>query len=309
MTKIKNFRLASALFVLLTIGCKLPEEEKPKFPPKNIVVILDTSNRISKKKNPGQLETDTQIVKYIVDIFADLVLSEIRTDRRDTWLRHRFAIDVPPQPNTTQIPQSIIDELNIWPTPDMRKTASAAKFKKVRDELFENLDKLWQEIDKQNKFTGADIWTWFAETCKLYLKEDMANYIICLSDGYLDFDKNIQERRHKHCNKTSYIPYKVIKRFWNNPDWRPTFNAEGHGLLEFKEPNFEEVNFKDYDVKFLMVEMKRRDERDNMQIIETYWKRWLVSMGIEHPEFLTVQSNRKVVKEKILNFIKWKESP
>ena len=62
-------------------------------------------------------------------------------------------------------------------------------------------------------------------------------------------------------------------------DWRETFDTEGHGLLEIQR------DFSDYAVKFMMVEMELRDERDNLEVIEAYWRNWLSSMGITQSEF------------------------
>ena len=88
----------------------------PPSKPINIVVILDTSDRVSKEKNPDQLEKDIVIAKGIVKLFADRLLDELKYQERDTWLRHFLAFVVPEQPYTTPIPQGIIGKLKIWPT-------------------------------------------------------------------------------------------------------------------------------------------------------------------------------------------------
>ncbi len=59
----------------------------------------------------------------------------------------------------------------------------------------------------------------------------------------------------------SIVPYGVIKSFWEDSDWQEAFDKKGYGLLEI------ESDFKDYEVKFLMVEMKLRDARDKKEII------------------------------------------
>ena len=298
MEKTKVFRTAIAIFFILIVGKGSDGKESDPPPSKlvNIVVILDTSDRVSKEKNPNQLKKDIVIAKGIVKLFADRLLDELKHQERDTWLRHYLAFVVPEQPEITPIPQGIIGKLKIWPTNKDRDHASARRVKEMRDELLQAIDELYQLVEKQKKFTGSDIWRWFRASGSEYLKPNAQNYIICLSDGYLDFNKSIQDKRPKIGNRTSYIPYTQVVKFRKNPNWEQKFDSEGHGLLEI------EKDFSSYDVKFLMVEIRLRYMLD-LPLLEKYWRTWLESMGINDSEFMEWQLDPQIVKEKITAFI------
>ena len=298
MKKTKVFGATIAVFFVLIVGkgSDGQESKPPPSKPINIVVILDTSDRVSKEKNPDQLEKDIVIAKGIVKLFADRLLDELKYQERDTWLRHFLAFVVPEQPYTTPIPQGIIGKLKIWPTDKDREIASARRVREMRDELLETISELYQLVEKQRKFTGSDIWKWMRASGEAYLKKDMQNYIICLSDGYLDFNKGIQDKRPKIGNKTSYIPYTQVVEFRTDLNLEPKFDSEGHGLLEIGK------DFRAYDVKFLMVEIKLRHMLD-LPILEKYWRTWLESMGINDSEFMEWQPDPQIVKEKITAFI------
>ena len=267
--------------------------------PLNIIIILDTSDRISKEKNPDQAQSDIIIARGIVNLFADLIQEEVdKHTQRNKWFPHSLSFVVPEQPHTTSIPKDIIRKLKIWPPTKSRDVMSfnVPKFTKKKDELLNTIEELYQGISRQEGFTGSDIWDWFRASGERYLKADKQNYIICISDGYLDFDKDIQDKRPKRGNKTSYMPYHQIVKLRNDPEWKQKFDSEGHGLLEIGQ------DFSQYDVKFLMVEITLRDMLD-LDILKEYWQQWLASMKINHSEFVESQADPQVVVEKIEAFI------
>lgn len=257
-------------------GCEPPPKPSQR-KPMNIIVILDTSNRIdaSIKANQNQLEKDIELVEGIKELYLD------QSGRDMFYIPNRLTFVVPNQPGTDPIPSDIKTRLKIEPTPDDISKGKPA-FEKKAESAVSAVKDLYTFVTKQNKYPGSDIWNWFQLHSGTYVKKGMRNYIICVSDGYLDFDKSIQKNRPKEGNKTSYIPNIAI--FRNDPAWIKTFDAEGYGLLEI------EADYTDYDVKFMMVEMKLRDLRDK-KIIETYWKRWLSSMGITQPQFVYSSGN------------------
>ncbi len=292
-----KFKVANIVFIVFSIlitsgtSCTAPPPENNQRKPSNIIVILDTSDRVSKAKSLNQARTDIEIANGIVDLFEQRV-------RQDLYIRshHRIAFVVPEQPDTAPIPQEIAEKLMISPT-DEDRLRGAPRFREMRKELLRTIDQLYQFIEKRGTFTGADIWDWFRGSGEAYLKMDMQNYIICLTDGYLDFNRSIQMIRPKRGNKTSYIPYHQIVRFRNDPNWGKKFENEGHGLLEIGE------DFSAYDVKFLMVEIAHRHMLD-LDIIKAYWKQWLSSMGITKSQFLRKQPDSQIVKERITEFLK-----
>ena len=272
-------------------GCKAPPDPPPP-KPINIVVILDTSDRVAEDKQPGQVEKDIEVCQTIVNYYHE------HCRRKLFFVRNRLTFIVPNQPGLAPPPSDITKKLRIWPTrQDLGK--GLKWFEAKREEVLSSIEQLYSAIKTQNQFTGSDIWNWFRLHADGYLKKGMRNYIICVSDGYLDFDKSIQENRPRIGNKTSYMPYSVIAELSADPDWRKVYDTEGHGLLEVGQ------DFAGYDAKFLMVEMVLRDMRDNVEIIEHYWRSWLSSMGVSQVEF--VYSNGEATG-KIEEFISASES-
>lgn len=297
----KNIKILATIFttvlLVLTAGCtsdkldaKGISSEIPPTKPVNIIVIIDTSDRVSKAKNPRQAEKDLVIGRAIVNLFEDFA-------RRQLYIgsKHRLAFVVPDQPGVTPIPQKIIKNLKIWPQ-DRDRSAGAPRFREMKTKLLVTVDELYESVNKQKKFTGSDIWKWFRDSAEVYLKPNTLNYIICFSDGYLDFNADIQAERTKNGNKTNYIPYRQVVKFRDNLNWKQKFHTEKHGLLEIGK------DFTDYNVKFLMVEITHRHMLD-LEIVKEYWQTWLKSMGITDSQFLPTQNDPQIVIEEIKEFI------
>lgn len=295
MDKIKVLGTIFVVFSFLLIAGCISDKSDAKdisskqgtFKPVNIIVILDISDRISKTKNPRQVEKDIKITENIVNIFEEkFVRPNLYIGSKDT-----LAFVVPEQPDVPTIPQKTLGNLKIWRTRKQR-LGGAPEFHKMKTGLIEAISELYQYVSKQNQFTGSDIWNWFRNSAEVYLKSDALNYIICLSDGYLDFNNNIQINRPKK----TYIPYSQVVKFRNTPNWKQKFHAEEHGLLEIGK------DFGDHDVKFLMVEITHRHMLD-LEIIKLYWQTWLESMGITDSYFLPTQDDPQIVLERITEFI------
>ena len=287
------------LFPLLMVGCSgctAPPPESPPLMPTNIIVILDTSNRVDKARYPNQSEKDISIAQVIVDLFKKQVSQSLYIESYD-----RLSFVVPRQPFTVPINGELADRLRLWQTQKSRRGGKPAY--EIREaDLKLALEELYQFVETRNEFTGSDIWDWFRSSAEGYLKQGMDNYIICVSDGYLDFDANIQHNRIVNGNKTSYIPNKQIVAFRQDLDWEQVFDAEGHGLLEIGK------DFSVFNVRFLMVEMELRHMGD-YAILVKYWDSWLQSMGITDTQFERIESGMLAISEKIREFIPIKTPP
>ena len=294
----KTFEIFVHLFIVsilvLAVGCTSEKSDakdssaqpSPK-KPVNIIVIVDTSDRVSKARNPRQIEKDIEITENIVNVFEEkFVRPNLYIGSKDT-----LAFVVPEQPGAPPISQEILGHLKIWRT-SMQRAGGSPEFQKMKANLLDAIRELYQHVNEQNQFTGSDIWSWFRDSAEVYLKPDARNYIICLSDGYLDFNHNIQVRRPQR----TYISYRQVATFRDTPNWKQRFHTEEHSLLEIGK------DFSDYTAKFLMVEITHRHMLD-LEIVKEYWRTWLKSMGITDSQFLPAQDDPQIVIEKIKEFI------
>lgn len=92
-----------------------------------------------------------------------------------------------------------------------------------------------------------------------------------------------------------------VEKYRNIPDWKSRIQG-GEGLLPIKD------DFSHYDVKFLMLEITLRRERNSdvpyqmdFNIIREYWKTWLKSMGIKEADFI---KQGRPVERKIESYFK-----
>ncbi len=292
----KRFRtfvsIFTAAFLLLMGGCSGCSNDKntaaktPPPKPVHIVVILDTSDRVSNARNPHQIERDLAITKAIVHLFEEKLVHP----KRYIGSKDTLTFSVPEQPGIAPPPQTG-NTLKIGRSPGER-SVRAPQFREKKIALLKTIDGLYEHIGQQDEFTGSDIWLWFRDSVELYLRPDARNYIICISDGYLDFNRSIQRQR----TRGTYMSYRQVSELRDTPNWRQRFHDDNLGLLEIGQ------NFSDYDVKFLMVEITHRHILD-LEIVKEYWQTWLTSMGITDSQFLPAQPTSKATIERIAEFI------
>ena len=259
------------------------ESKSPSFKPLNIIVILDTSNRISKESHPRQVERDIKIVKEIITQFSEVVKGHIeRGDRLE--YDSRLEIVIPDQPSVPTISLEITEKLAIKDQKGKDKRGHTS-IKSIHDDLenqgkalLDAMPRVYEFVEK-HKQTGSDIWKWFRYEAEDYLSADHRNRIICISDGYLDFDKNIEVER-------SEGTYMIVEELRDDPNCINKIR-NGEGLLPIGK------NFSHYNVRFLMLEIVLRSENNSgapyqrdFEIIREYWETWLKSMEIESAEFM-----------------------
>ena len=254
MKEMSFFAIVCVLFLgILNVGASSPGHQ-----PINIIVILDTSDRIS---NDGQVESDIEIVKEIVAQFDNLVknhLQQIDVSNESIGYAHCLTFVVPDQPKTPPIPPNLIRALEIR---DPGAGNGYPEFKSHKQSLLAQVPKLYDFV-QQSQQTGSDIWGWFQDEAHDYLRKGYQNRIICLSDGYLIFDNDIQVERPK--GTCMYV--------------------QG-GKIDMNKPLVPvDEGFTDYSISFLMVEIDMKDQGD-FENMKKYWGTWMEKMGIKETNF------------------------
>ena len=246
--------------------------------PVNIIIILDTSDRISDEKHPGQIERDKEIIEEIVTEFEKVTKQHILASEKLEY-QDRLTIAIPNQPGVPPVPRQIMKDLTIADKnrDSHRSLAGINADVENRKQVFLNTLNTLYEFVRQHRHTGSDIWEWFKYEAESYFSESHQNIIICISDGYLIFDNIIEDMR---------IPrtYMRVKELRDDPQWEQKIQG-GEGLLTIGQ------DFSRYNIDFLMSEIQLQTDENKVpyqkdfQIITLYWEVWLKAMKIKSTNF------------------------
>ena len=111
MGNLKSFVAICTLFLsLLNVNTSDGQSLKSRPTAVNIIVILDTSDRVSNEKHPGQVERDRNIVKEIVARFEEVVKVNVGKSTEFAY-QDQLTIIVPDQPTVPPIPLKIMMNL------------------------------------------------------------------------------------------------------------------------------------------------------------------------------------------------------
>ena len=270
----KTIAIVFYLTFLVILNIAASAEAKPV----NIVIILDTSDRISDEKHPGQIERDKEIIEEIVTEFEKVTKRHILASEELEY-QDRLTIAIPNQPSVPPVPRQITKNLAIADkdSGSHRSLAGINADVENRKQVFLNtLDTLYEFV-RQHKHTGSDIWEWFKYEAESYFSESHQNIVICISDGYLNFNNIIENMR---------IPrtYMRVKELRDDPQWKQKIQGS-EGLLTIGQ------DFSRYNIDFLMSEIHLQADENNVpyqkdfQIITLYWEVWLKAMKIKSTNF------------------------
>ena len=286
MKRINVFVVMYILFLIFLSVSHL--DSKASDAPVNIIVIIDTSDRVSEEKYPDQRERDINILKEIIDQFYKLVEPTIMKGGT-IKTPHRLTFAVPDQSKTLDPPDKIKNKLAIEAP---KKRSENPEFQKKKQELIDAISELYDHVQHHPQ-TGSDIWYWFKSQARSPLSKDHQNRIICLSDGYLNFNIDIETNRPPGT-------YMRVGALRNDPNAGDKIKSGSEGLRPVG-------HFSDFNIKFLMLEIRLREEDgvkhfQDFDIIQAYWEKWLNAMGIKDTEFFE-QLDSGGLKNMIANFI------
>lgn len=258
--------------------------------PVNIIVIIDTSDRVSKEKHPDQRERDISILKEIINQFYKQVQPYIEGGGSIPPYRLTFAI--PEQPKVSDPPNEIVNKLTIEAPKDRNGNQ---EFQNRKEELINAISELYDHV-QQHPQTGSDIWDWFRSKAAPSFSKNHQNRIICISDGYLNFDSAIEDKR----GKGTKITYMRVGALRDDPEAVKKIKNKNEGLSPVG-------NFGDFNIKFLMLEIRLREEDgvkhfQDFDIIRAYWETWLNAMNVQDTKFFE-QLGAGGLKNEIEKFI------
>ncbi len=276
----KNILVVVYAIFLVFIDVQRSGAQTSNFTPMNIVVILDTSNRISEQRHPGQVERDIEIIEEVAARFVEKTKTHISASKTLKY-EDRFTVVIPSQPSIPPVPRKITKNLTIeGPREELSSLRGGSGILTHLDEqkeaLCSELPKLYEFVG-QHRQTGSDIWEWFKYQAESYFFESHQNIVICISDGYLNFDKNIETGRFPRT-------FMRVSQLRGDPDYERKIRGD-QGLRPINK------DFSRYKIDFLMTEIQLQTDtsgapyQKDFQIITLYWETWLNSMGIKSVAF------------------------
>lgn len=245
----------------------------------NLTILLDLSDRLS---HPGQIERDTAIIRKIVDDFQDQV-----GRNHYQYSKDKIQLLVAPQADNRPI--------NFNPYIDIEQEVRDNKIiRQILPGKVEDFMKQVRDIYAGHpKFTGADIWTFFRDMPASLIKKsyaekvshdsvyyDFKNEMIILTDGYMAFDRAVQERREQ--NRTCM----QVSKLRSDPNWEE----------DFSKYKMKPVSGKDFgNLTVLMLEIspfKPQIYTNEISIIQKYWQTWFSDMNVR---LFALQQNNEAI--------------
>ena len=302
-------------------GCSKNGEKNEKEYPINIVVLLDISDRISLKKYKSfavnTIKKDKENYQFIIDKFDNMLDNPVKgyADLED---KLQFVVLNQPR---FRFRREYNNEDLVF---NNRTVKNYEHFDDREREILKTLSDLYSEADDYDDYilTGSDIWEWFKESANSYIRPEYRNYVIFLTDGYLDFSKRIRREPGTFM--------KLDKKIRTSDNWEEMLETEEYKL---KTPDGIHFGRYKHKVQFLILGLKDRTEEleeleeleklesgkkleldeakptdpkttriPDKDILRGMWTIWLKSMGIDikRDDFVSDDVNQQ---EQILRFL------
>ena len=260
----------------------------------NFIILLDLSDRLTKntpQENTLQVEKDKEIIRNLLSIFVGEVKAKLYINSQDS-----IKIAVAPQPTGySPLLFSISKELEI----DMRELRirdRRTKLDQYISNFSQNIDRLYDVSSQEKKLIGADIWTFFRDNLKTFMskpgREETRNILIILTDGYIDFNKDVLRNRPSQGKRYSYMR---VADFRNDKDWEKKLDGD-YGLIPINE------DFSSLEVLVLGI-APRFPNPNEYKIIEKHWTKWFDKMKIRHSELHKSEDLQKQTENIIEAFL------
>ena len=308
----QTFIVFTLIFMSGCAGCSKNGEKNEKEYPINIVVLLDISDRISLEKYNSfavnAIKKDISNCQFIIDEFDNILNN---SDGGYADFEGKLQFIVLNQPRFRFRHEYNNDDLVF----NNRTVKNHLNFDGVEENIFKTLNALYYEAHDYNDsiLTGSDIWEWFKESANSYIGSEYRNYVIFLTDGYLDFSSRIQREPGTFM--------KLDEKIRTSDNWKEMLETEEYKL---KTPDGIHFGHYKHKVKFLILGLKDRTEElkeleelesdgiettdpktkriPDKDLLRGMWTIWLESMGIsiERDDFVSDDVNQQ---EQILRFL------
>jgi hypothetical protein len=232
----------------------------------NITILLDLSNRI---ENELQTERDLDLITTILDVFHSA-----KKEYGFQFSKDRLAISICRQKNDKVSLNNDQNNLIIDMDRENSQRMNFPTFCGQKEKFISGINDVYTYSNKNKKFYGADVWNFFKDDYLSLIKKGdsssrFKNKVIILTDGYLNFEREIEKKR------PAGTFMKGFNRMRNKKDWLKRFDKKNYKLIPHDQ------NYLDVEVLIFEVDPKSPTINTNeFDILSHYWKTWFKDMNI-----------------------------
>lgn len=279
------------LLLLLFITAAFAKEGKAQSVQQNLNIsfLLDLSDRIDPKKNPGIYQRDLQYIKSVQKAFTNHVKG-----KKMLLLKDQMQVFFNPLPNIPNIDQ-LSDQLKVSFSPQTSKK----DFLNIEKVYTDNSAKIYQSAIKDRNYVGSDIWRFFKNNVREYcIKPQHRNILVILTDGYMYYkDTKIEE-----AGKSSYItPQFLNLKKLTTASYQSIMKQKNLGFIAFP------YNLKDLEIVVLGINPSAKNPYEE-DVIKQYWADWFKTMKVKKFE-LRITDLPSSLETVINNFIQGSHKP
>lgn len=255
----------------------------------NISFLLDLSDRIDPKKNPGIYQRDLQYIKSVQRAFINHVKG-----KKMLLLKDQMQVFFNPLPNIPNI-NELSEQLKV----DFNPKTSKKDFLNIEKVYTDNPAKIYQRAIKDRNYVGSDIWKFFKNNVREYcIKPQHRNILVILTDGYMYY----KDSKIEKAGKSSYItPQFLNLKKLTTASYQSIMKQKNLGFIAFP------YNLKDLEIVVLGINpsVKNPYEED---VIKQYWADWFKAMKVKKFE-LRITDLPSSLEPVINNFIQGSHKP
>lgn len=234
----------------------------------NISFLLDLSDRIDPKKNPGIYQRDLQYIKSVQKAF----LNHVR-GKKMLLLKDQMQVFFNPLPNIPNINQ-LSEQLKV----DFNPKTSKKDFLSIDKVYTDNPAKIYQSAIRDHNYVGSDIWRFFKSNVQLYcIKPAHRNILVILTDGYMYHKASIMQVG----GKSSYITPEFLSfKKLTTADYQSIMKKNNLGFIAFP------YNLKELEIIVLGINPSVNNPYEE-DVIKQYWSDWFKAMKVKKFDLLT----------------------
>lgn len=255
----------------------------------NISFLLDLSDRIDPKKNPGIYQRDLQYIKSVQKAFTNHVKG-----KKMLLLKDQMQVFFNPLPNISNI-NELSEQLKV----DFNPKTSKKDFLNIEKVYTNNPAKIYQRAIKDGNYVGSDIWRFFKNNVSEYcIKPQHRNILVILTDGYMYHANSIIVDG----GKSSYITPEFLRsKKLTTASYQAVMKKNNLGFIAFP------YNLKELEIIVLGINpsVKNPYEED---VIKQYWADWFKAMKVKKFE-LRITDLPSSLETVINNFIQGSHKP